>query len=255
MATDANRGDDRPRGHERRARLMLAACACAPLLIAAGCSGGDAPEAPAPGAPHFGGLDPGVALTVGGHPITEEEIERGADALEYFFGHESPAHRVRRAAVDHALPRAANAARATDARAAALVEAEALVDALARGDEVARAGLTRWHGPAFELDLWVWEALRDAPVGAVIGPVEDATGSFHVAVVERPFDPNGAADQDLTFSGLNLSYDQRPVLPLLDVVRGLEVRFAAARWRALLPTGVLHAMIEPGTEVGTERKP
>ncbi|QDU84075.1 hypothetical protein Pla163_11770 [Planctomycetes bacterium Pla163] len=238
------------RRRERRAALVGASLW---LALACSCAGEDGSTPPAVSGPVFGGLAPGVVIEVGGQPITEEEVERATRALESFFPHESAAHRQRRAVVDHALPRAANAARAPKARAEAEQRARALAAAVANGDADALATLVPARIPAFELDLWVWEAVREAPAGAVIGPVEDGTGSYVVAVVERPYDPAETLEQELGFRERLVPYDPRPESPLIPVVEGLEIRFAEARWRALVPTGVLHAMVEPSGD--RQRRP
>jgi hypothetical protein len=252
MGTDVERlgraSSDRSAVQHEAPRRALRASTWVSLALACSCSGGDGSTPPAPAGPVFGGLEPGVVIEVGGHPVTEEEVERGTRALESFFPHESPAYRQRRVVVDHALPRAANAARAPQARVEAQERARALAAAVANGDEDALASLVPSSIPAFELDLWIWEAVREAPAGAVIGPVEDTTGAFLVAVIERPYDPAEDLEQELGLRGRLVPFDPRPSSPLLPVVTGLEIRFAEARWRALVPTGVLHAMVEPGVE-------
>jgi hypothetical protein len=82
----------------------------------------------------------------------------------------------------------------------------------------------------------------------VVGPVEGAAGTFHVVVVERPYDRTRDGRQAIAFSGHSLPYHAEAAevgaaagLELLD---GLAARFASDAWRDLLPIAVLARLDE-----------
>jgi len=186
-------------------------------------------------------LAAGVAMTIGGVEVHEAEVEALADALALSLPASSRSDLRRRVLVDTLLPRTALALAAPAERAEALAQAQALAADLAAGRS-ANLGV-RYEGALGDLDLCLGAALLGRAAGDVVGPVEGAAGTFHVVVVERPYDLARDGRQTIAFSGHSLPYHTEAAevgaaagIAALD---GLAARFASDDWRDLLPIAVL----------------
>ncbi len=222
------------------------------LVIALGCAGGacggepdraegaDGAQTRQPPAAGVAALGDGVALEVGGVALLASEIEALADTLALVYPELSRPALLRRALVDVSLPRAALGVVHRAERENAFAAAQAAVVELREGRlQNVPATLV---SPFAELDVPLQAALRDAPAGAVVGPVESAFGTFNVALVKTPFDPAAGPLQEVVVDGWSFTYLDPEAEAAASsgqaALEGLGVRFASETWRDLVPLAV-----------------
>lgn len=233
-----------------------AAASRSSIVVAFGCvigcvigscgDGTDARSGAAGSAPHVASatgvatLGEGVALEVGGVALLASEIETLADTLALVYPEQTRPALLRRALVDVCLPRAALGIVHRSERERALVAAQGAVDALREGRfQNVPATLV---SPFAEFDVPLQVALRGAPAGAIVGPVESAYGTFSVALVKTPFDPSAGPLQEVVVDGWSFPYlDPQAEANASSgqaALEGLGVRFASETWRDLVPLAV-----------------
>jgi hypothetical protein len=236
------------RGHTRAAASTIALALCCVIGCALGsCDDGADTAAPASGsatraasAVGVAELGEGVALEIGDVALLASEVEMLADTLALVYPEQSRPALLRRALVDVCLPRAALAIVHREERERALAAARNAVDEVREG---------RWQNvpatlamPFAEFDVPLQAVLREAPAGAVVGPVESAYGTFNVALVKTPFDPAAGPLQEVVLDGWSFAYldpeAEAHASSGQAALDGLGVRFASETWRDLVPLTV-----------------
>ncbi|MEZ5979567.1 MAG: hypothetical protein R3F34_15320 [Planctomycetota bacterium] len=211
-------------------RRVLALALAVPLALVPGCSTGD----PAP-APTRAPLPDGVALEVSGRPVTVAEVDRLAETLLLLHPVDTLPARRRRALADHVLPLAAAPLRFGAARDDALRRAEACLTEVREGGTP--EGAIDWSGAVGDLELEVLDRVLGSSVGAVLGPIETSIGIAAVVRVDAP--PPDGSDPRAVFRLTGWRFPYAPQGTDLWDFAGLEVRFADADWRDLVPRNVL----------------
>jgi hypothetical protein len=226
------------RDRTRRAQVLtsLVLALCVPCV---GCERDEAVGAIG-SAPAAEPMAPGVALEVGGVALLASEVEAHADTLALVYPEQTRPALLRRALVDVCLPRLALGIVHRAERERALAAAQSEVEALRSGrTQNVPATLV---SPFAELDVPLQTALRGAPAGAVVGPIESSTGTFNVALVKTPFDPGAGPLQEVVVEGWSFPYldptDEASVNEGQAALVGLGVRFASESWRDLVPLTV-----------------
>lgn len=209
------------------------------------CSGEDAvdaaksPTTSVSGAPSAA-LGDGVALEVGGVPLLASEIEAHADTLALVYPEQTRPALLRRAIVDICLPRIALGVVHRTERERALAAAHNEIEALRAGKSQNLPSTLVL--PFADLDVSLQTALRDAPAGAIVGPIESNLGTFNVAVVKTPFIASAGPLQEVVVDGWSFPYldptDEASVVAGQAALEGLGARFASDAWRDLVPLTV-----------------
>lgn len=226
-----------------RRRLRATAFASVTLWLCAACDGGASVDANRSGQEPASAAAPladGVALEVGGVALLVSQIEALADTLALVHPEQTRPALLRRVLVDVCLPRIALARVHAQERERALAAAElAVVELRAGRSQNLPATLV---SPFAELDIPLQTALRGAPAGAIVGPVESALGTFSVALVKTPFDAERGPLQEVVVDGWTFSYldpsDEAGLNAGHAALDGLGVRFASDAWRDLVPLTV-----------------
>ena len=222
-------------------RAARALCALAPALTPlAGCG---EPTGAGPEARAQREWPAGTVLAVGGEPIAAEEIDRDM-AVVMQVAVDSVARDLQRKALVHlTLPRAIGRALGGKRRARVLAEVEAWRAELAAGEQAGPLGLEHLSGGYGDMDLALWGAALDTPIGAWT-EIQDVGGEFVFGRVLARSEHTIAAGTVVEVEAARRAYLEGPS-PQAEVERAMDrltLTIVDPLWREVVPEIIQHRM-------------